>query len=195
MSSFTIELNQYFGVMKGMKGTSDSLFSSETDCHIKQIHNVVFKHSLKSIVDATAHIGGFTIPSALFNPQISFLAIEKDPNVFSLLQNNVNQIVLPNVKMFNESFVRLRAISCDAIYMDPPWGGRNYKENEFMSLFLDEINIVQLIVPDKKYFIKVPLNYRFQDLKDNEFTVYTLHTIKNYEGNDSFYLIELDTTV
>jgi 16S rRNA G966 N2-methylase RsmD len=51
----------------------------------------------------------------------------------------------------------------DVIYLDPPWGGNEYKNKDKIDLYLDEINVIDIINQmynfTKIIVLKVPNNF------------------------------------
>lgn len=145
----------------------------------KKINMIIEKHMKpycpikdSTIVDGTGGAGGDTIAFGHnFNNVIS---IELDIQRYEYLKNNVNAYNYKNVHVMNGDCTviipKLRNI--DIIYMDPPWGGKHYKEKSDLRLELSDMNIESVI---KLFFdpvqmssvphiivLKLPKNY---DLK------------------------------
>lgn len=147
------------------------------------------------IVDATGNVGGDTIGFAL-NKNISFVhTTEMMKENYDILKHNIGIYKLINkVKIENEDFTKflngLEANYCDLVYMDPPWGGQNYKYKEKMSLYLSNINVGELVKKIKernisKYVVlKIPFNFNitaFQNMSNiEEISVYNVPTTSFY---------------
>lgn len=113
-----------------------------------------------TVCDGTACVGGDTIHfSSAFR---EVFAWEVDTERFRALKNNINIYGIKNVTTINGSIVNSTG-ECDLLYLDPPWGGPEYKNNGAVELYLDGQNIKTLLVSLKKRFrqiaIKVPFNY------------------------------------
>lgn len=125
--------------------------------------------NIKTITDVTACIGGDTIQFALaFNHVHS---IELNDNNFNCLANNVNVYNLYNVTLHHGDCTSIFNWNTDVLYVDPPWGGPDYKQkttldlmigNKRIDLWLDEVllrkNRPSTIV------LKLPHNYNFKRL-------------------------------
>jgi hypothetical protein len=131
------------------------------------------------ICDATACVGGDSITfSMMFNKVIS---IEINDQWYGFLKNNVEQYKLKNVTIICGNAVEIipSLTGLDAIYVDPPWGGRDYKSKVLMKIRIGDKKL-ELIVTSffeligsriKLVAVKLPKNY---DLK------YFYSTIKSY---------------
>lgn len=184
---FTIKDNIIFTKEEGIDiskilYTKESQYSTTPPDEAEKIDNIIIK-SLKnieadkiSIIDGTANIGGNTISFAKKFKKV--LAIEKSPLNFQALKNNVEIVFKPKLKaetiLLNSSVVNvLKSVKSgeyDVLFLDPPWGGRHYRYFDKLDLFLDGINICNLI---KKYFkkfdlivLKVPANFNINLLKE-----------------------------
>lgn len=131
------------------------------------------------IFDGTAGIGGNTISFAIhFN---SVIAIEKNTERFEYLKENINLFNL-NVKLINGNVLDyIKTEVFDAIFLDPPWGGPNYKLEKLLSLSLDNKPLIEIITElkenNKIIIMKLPFNYNMNDF--NKFN-YQKHNVKNY---------------
>jgi len=126
-----------------------------------------------SIIDANAGIGGDTIYFSKYFKNV--YSIEKNKLHFEVLRNNINAINLKNVDLFEGNFMNiinnkdnnLLNNNHNILYMDPPWGGPEYKKQKYIDLDieLDEPNEKKLnIVINDLYplfnviFLKAPIN-------------------------------------
>ncbi len=123
------------------------------------------------IMDATSGGGGNVISFALNFPTV--IAIEIDKDMFDILSNNVIKAYkLTNVDLKNEDSTKaIYEHKHNVLFLDPPWGGRDYKDSFDIHLRLGDYDIVDLL---KKYLtiqqpklivIKVPFNYNKHDIE------------------------------
>jgi 16S rRNA G966 N2-methylase RsmD len=78
-----------------------------------------------------------------------------------------------NIEYYNESYLNLyKNLKQDVIYLDPPWGGPEYKEKKELDLLMGKESVATFLkkVIDSEWkpdfvFIKVPANYMFDSLK------------------------------
>jgi len=125
-----------------------------------------------NIVDATGGVGGDSIMlCATFG---SVISIELDQLRYSYLKHNLEQYNFKNVTPINGDSVAIipKLQFIDVIYIDPPWGGKNYKSKENLRLALGDVLIetfvekcfdknITMCFP-KIIALKLPKNY---DLK------------------------------
>jgi len=136
-----------------------------------QIKLIILKHfnNTKTIVDATAGIGCDTITFCKnFNHVIS---IEIDSTYFNFLKNNVNVYNFKNIELINDDCLMIIPTlkNIDVIFIDPPWGGKEYKKKSSIRLSISNINIENVILNflnptymlsiPKLIIIKLPKNY------------------------------------
>lgn len=160
------------------------------------------------ILDTCACVGGNIISFAQKFKQC--ICLEIDKTRYNLLVNNTkyfNNVISYNIdclvyikniinalieegelKKENNKIIKITEnYKYDLVFIDPPWGGIDYKQNKIMSLYLDEVNInkfIELSLLLSKYVsLRVPFNYNFNDLID--FNVYYMEKI--YTAKDSFY--------
>lgn len=118
----------------------------------------------KSITDATACVGGDTINFALNFREVH--SIEYSKENFDALRNNVNVYGVTNVSLYLGDCMKLYNWASDVLYIDPPWGGPNYRNLERVELFLDstrlDVWLEDLLSGPYRpsfVFLKVPSNY------------------------------------
>lgn len=148
----------------------------------EQINNIIlnFVDKESTITDSTAGIGGNSI---LFCKTFKFVnVVEKEYNLNIILKENLNDF--NNKKILIGSYNIFKyIIKQDVIFMDPPWGGNNYKLKNNINLFLDNINVLDII--DKMFnycrliCLKVPNNFNFKTLKTNfwNINIYNVHSV------------------
>lgn len=124
----------------------------------------------KTITDLTGCVGGDTILFGLNFKQV--YSIEYNSKNYSALENNVKKVYnLENVKLFHGDSTKIYNWKTDVLYLDPPWGGINYKEKKRIDLYLGDIRIDNYLNEilerenrPKYIFIKLPKNYNFSRL-------------------------------
>jgi hypothetical protein len=96
--------------------------------------------SVKRIVDATAHIGVDTINMSNVFPNATIDAYEIVPETYQALVKNIvrfkkQQRILPH----NEDITSWEpSYTLDFLYVDPPWGGKNYAKEDSIDLYLQK---------------------------------------------------------
>jgi 16S rRNA G966 N2-methylase RsmD len=116
------------------------------------------------VTDAMAGVGGNSLS---FASNFYFVnSIELDVKRFSYLVSNIDLYRKDNVLCIKGNYLDLmHKVYQDVIFMDPPWGGKSYKDFEDLSIELngrtlesicEEIRIAKLC---KMIVLKLPLNY------------------------------------
>ncbi len=145
-----------------------------------------------SILDCTGNVGGDTILFGLHFKQVH--SIEIDEENFRALNHNVSLYKFDNVHLhFGDSTKLFDKFATDIVYMDPPWGGPDYKTKTNLDVYLGKTRVDNFIKNDllsdkrsakerPKYIVlKLPFNYhwaRLKDVKDIEETF--VLRIRNY---------------
>ena len=156
-----------------IKTTEEGLYSitrrKDAERIIGLMKHVVGDLTTKSITDATGCIGGDTIHFA--NNYKFVHSIELNKQNFEALYNNVELYNFTNVALHNGDAVELFNWKSDVLYIDPPWGGPQYKEGKDLDLFMSktrlDVWIENILVRKSRpnyIFIKLPYNYNFKRL-------------------------------
>jgi 16S rRNA G966 N2-methylase RsmD len=144
--------------------------------------------STQNIIDATAGIGGNVINFSKNFLQVS--AIEINSVHYEVLKNNVNALDLKNIKLYNDNFlnfVEIHKNNNSIFFLDPPWGGKSYKNFKYFNLKLGKIMIHDVIniLYKKGYkyvFLKAPINLNVSPIIENVIYLnFNIH--KNINGN------------
>ena len=123
-----------------------------------------------TIIDATAGIGGNTVDFAKFFKSV--IAIEINNVHYTVLKNNLDILNIKNVSIINDNFLSVLdkiKDESDIFFLDPPWGGKNYKNFKFFNLKIGKIYIYSIIniLYSKKYkyvILKAPFNLNISPL-------------------------------
>ncbi len=165
--------------LTNLKIDTESISYITTPHEAKKITDIIAKHvsNFKNIkdsvlIDATGGVGGDTI---MFATQFgSVISIEVNSDRYNLLKHNVEEYKFNNVTAINgDSLIIIPKLPyIDVIYVDPPWGGKDYKTKDNLRLSLGSVEI-ETFVPNcfnsemtmcvpKLIALKIPKNY---DLK------------------------------
>jgi len=144
-----------------------NIFSTENQA--QQINNIILKYVTRDIIitDATACIGG---NSYFFTRDFKFVnSVEINENLFEILKNNLKNF--NNKQIFTCSFNIIKfIIKQDVIFIDPPWGGSIYKTKKKVDLYLDGINISEIVDSLYNYTnllaLKVPNNFNRNSISE-----------------------------
>ena len=115
-----------------------------------------------TVVDGTAGVGGNTLRFAAHCDAVT--AYELDAETFDFLQHNVSVLGLSGrVTCVRGSIVEQQhRVAGDLFFVDPPWGGPEYKNLDRCPLFLDGLPVGALLArlaPRFRYIaLKGPLN-------------------------------------
>lgn len=125
-----------------------------------QINNIILQYITKDsvITDATAGIGGNTV---YFFKTFKYVNIvELDINLMNILKNNIPKT--NNIYFVSYNIIKFM-LTQDIIFIDPPWGGSDYKSKKKINLYLDNINVIEIIDQMYNYTkivcLKVPNNF------------------------------------
>ena len=163
-----------------------------TNCIIDTICSQVNKEETNilygyNIIDATACIGGNTINFAKYF--FNVIAIELNKIHYSVLKNNISALNINNVTIHEGNFldiIKEKNIKSDIIFIDPPWGGFQYKVHKYFNLKLGNIpinEVIEKLLVDFEYVVlKAPINLNLNMLKD-EITFYKMNIYKNIKNN------------
>lgn len=163
-----------------LKINQESIIYITTPDDAEQITKIIVNHILKyypstsivNITDATAGVGGNTISFAQKFHKVN--AIELNQERFNYLSNNINAYQINNVVLYNDDCLKIVPTlpDNDIIFIDPPWGGKNYKNKDKIRLSLGEYDIEDIChqflnsnkmksVPNL-IVLKLPKNYDIQ---------------------------------
>ena len=174
-------INRYFPDKKGVDKkklliSNVGRFSVSFPKDAKKTAEIIKSYLGKNITitDGTANNGGNTIAFSHMFKKVN--SIEIDEKEYQILQNNIKEYKLKNVTTYNDDFVdKINTLKQDVIFLDPPWGGRNYKSKRNLKLFLGRKSLLHvtndLIDKCEMIVCKVPFNYDFTSLfKYSKFT-------------------------
>ena len=149
--------------------TEESLYSVSKIKGSNFLINVIKRYfnEIKKIIltDATANVGSDSINLSYYLKKVN--AIELDDINYKALVNNINVLKVRNIETFNsDSNKIISKLKQDIIYVDAPWGGRDYKTKKKLDLFLGDTNISTFYFNNqdfaKLFIFKVPYNYNLE---------------------------------
>ena len=119
-----------------------------------------------TITDSTACVGGDTINFARHFGHVHSIEIKEDN--FEALTNNVKVYDLQNVTLYHGDSTNLFNWNTHMLYVDPPWGGKEYRQHAKLELFLSGIRLdtwLERILVRKNrpnhIILKLTVNYNF----------------------------------
>jgi 16S rRNA G966 N2-methylase RsmD len=151
----------------------------------KTIANLISKHigsNEITITDAMACIGGDTLTFSHNFTKVN--AIELDKTRFEYLKHNMELFECNNIEYINDDYLRIMEnLKQDVIYLDPPWGGPDYKTKKTIKIKIGENKLEDIChkIIDKKLcrliVLKLPYNYDLTELKFYDFKMFVLNKI------------------
>ena len=156
-----------------LKLTEEGLYSitrrKDAERALSIMRSTIGDLKTKTITDATGCVGGDTIH---FANQFQFVhSIELNEENFKALQNNVEVYGFQNIALHNGDATKLFNWKSDVLYIDPPWGGPQYKEQPKLDLNMSDKRLdewlEQILLRKNRpnyIFLKLPYNYNFTRL-------------------------------
>jgi len=122
-----------------------------------------------TITDSTACIGGDTLNFASNFGHVHSIELKNDN--FDVLTNNVNVYGFNNVTLYHGDSTILFNWNTNVLYIDPPWGGKDYKKHKNLDLTLStkrlDIWLEEILSRKNRpqyVILKLPVNYNFNRL-------------------------------
>lgn len=121
------------------------------------------------ITDGTACVGGNTYSFAKSFVKVN--AIEIDPLRHSYLKHNMSILGLSNVVCSSGDITeQYKKQYQDVIFLDPPWGGPDYKQQQDIQLYLSQKELADVCIDMSLYCkyiaLKVPTNFNVDTLDE-----------------------------
>jgi len=173
--------------------TTEGMYSITYSYYAEKITNFI-KQSLSDdkidkmiITDATANVGGNSLNFSKYFKSVNSIEIS-DINCKVLKNNLIDVYKRNNINIICSDFLSIyKDLEQDIIFMDPPWGGKNYKKKKNIVLKLSNVNISLIIKECFKHklanmlVIKVPSNINLNELVRNiHYKKIEFFKIKNY---------------
>ena len=154
---------------------------SKIICYHLLEHNL---NPLKSIiVDYTSGVGGNALSFCKFFKLV--YAIELDKLRAEYLENNIEIYGFKNINVINKCAIEFNNeeilnLNPNIIFVDPPWGGSAYKNNENLTLNLGSMQLEDLVIDITKKFSEHYINIVNLNTKQ-----------KNNNYNNKFIVLKL----
>lgn len=149
-----------------------------------QILNILKKYCSPAytILDANAGMGGNSI---FFCKYFNFVySVDISQDSINYLEHNLREF--KNYYIINENCLDiLKIIKYDTIFFDPPWGGSSYKFKNSINLFINNININNIIQQLYLYknvkivCLKAPKNFNLVYIDSWKINVYNIYKTDN----------------
>lgn len=136
------------------------------------------------ITDATAGNAGNTIHFAYLFSRVNAVDISKVH--CDICKNNINTYKLDNVNIIHANYLGImNQLKQDVIFLDPPWGGPNYKKYSKVPLYLGprriDAIVSELFNSNAAKIIAVKIPYNFDLTNFYEHVHYKYITIYNFK--------------
>jgi len=169
-------------IYKKLKIDTDSISYISTPKFSDKITKIILSHVKDknlNITDCTAGCGGDTI--SFLNAFNQVISIEQNLVRFNYLLNNIKSYNLQHKsRLFCGSFIKILPLLVDytdVLYIDPPWGGKDYKKQKLLKLYIDDIPLETILLDyikinkrTKHIVMKLPINYNllfmYEKIKD-----------------------------
>jgi 16S rRNA G966 N2-methylase RsmD len=177
-----------------IQSDEEGLFSVSSKNVSKFICNIIKKYLRTinydevTITDATAGIGGNTLGFISNYGNVNSVEINKER--YNYLINNLKLYINvddKNIKFINEDYLKIyKDLNQDIVFFDPPWGGKDYKNNSNINLFLSDKNIINICNDLRDYasliVLKVPKNFNIKKfISDVNFKFLHIHKLNKMD--------------
>lgn len=184
--------------VRNMQFDDVALYSITPDEIADRMSELIVQYVSKNatITDAMACVGGNTISFSKYFETVN--AIELDENRCKMLRHNVNTFKLKNVNVFcGDTLNVIPVLTQDVIFMDPPWGGEDYKTKKEIDILINNIPLATIcnnFAKQCKYMaLKLPLNFNFKNFLNSVLLKpLKIHEMQNSGGHKicSFIILE-----
>ena len=136
---------------------------------LQKMVSVIDTPETKHITDATGSIGGDTIMFGLHFKTVE--SIERNYATMLALKHNVSVYGLNNINIHHGDATEVFNWYTDVLYIDPPWGGPDYKMKDSLELCMGPMKLdgwlTHILLQETRpryIFLKLPSNYNFESL-------------------------------
>jgi len=188
------DINMSLKNNKTLKITDKGLYSISKYNDAQWITDIIIKFLKNNnvnklqIIDGTSGIGGNTINFAKYFSKV--YAIEINKTHYDVLKNNLEALSIFNVEVYLDNFQNILEtlkMNCDIFFLDPPWGGKSYKNFKYYNLKIGKLPLYTIInnLYDKKFkyvILKAPYNLNISPIFSNiKYENMNIHS--NYKKN------------
>jgi 16S rRNA G966 N2-methylase RsmD len=158
------------GNYNGLKCDEEGLYSITHPKEADLISETIIEITNNNIhiVDMTAGCGGNMISFIKYFSYVT--GIEIDKNRFKLLKENLSKYEYNNYELIYGDSTNYYNNNYDVYFIDPPWGGPDYKKQLNVELHLSNYKLEEFILTlpkDKLIVLKLPFNYNIDGFKNN----------------------------
>lgn len=165
--------------------------------HLNKPKNPSIDLSKWTITDATSNVGGNTI-SFFMKGFGRVNAVEIDKLTCDILKNNLTVYGYSTNNVYCTDYLDIYLkLTQDVVFIDPPWGGPDYKKAKVLDLFLGKTNLIDICYDlmdkskTKMIVMKLPINYNLPALinkmpPDKKILVQKIY---RYKGHHSYNIV------
>ena len=165
--------NNYIGLNYDEEGLYSITYPKDADQISLSIIEILGTKDIY-IIDLTAGCGGNMISFMKYFTKVT--GVEINNNRYNILKANLAKYSFNNYELICGDTTQLELNDYDVFFIDPPWGGPDYKKNISVELYLSDLKLEDFIIKlpkNKLIVLKLPFNYNINNL--NKF-----HIIKQY---------------
>ena len=186
------------GIAKKLRFTDVSLYSSTPSDQSEFMTELLKSYhpdlADKTVTDGLACIGGNTWKLAECSKSV--YAVELDMLHADILMSNMKALGISNVTVIAANYLDvLSDIKQDIVFLDPPWGGTDYKFGDYrIQLSSNTVRTLEDIIANlsdkcQTCILKLPAGYRLEST--GGFPTVDTYDIKSYNGTVLYQLIVL----
>ncbi len=159
--------NNYNGLNYDEEGLYSITHPKDADIISLTIIEILGINNNIHIIDLTAGCGGNMISFIKYFNKITGVEINKER--YNILKTNLSKYSFNNYELINDDCINIINNNIyDIYFIDPPWGGPDYKKYINIELYLSDIKLEDflLMIPENKLIVlKLPFNYNIEKFK------------------------------
>jgi 16S rRNA G966 N2-methylase RsmD len=156
--------NNFYGLKCDLEGLWSITHPKEAEYISKKIIEIM-KTSNLNILDMTAGCGGNMISFLKYFNNVTGIEINKER--YEMLKNNLTKYNYNNYSLINDDCINYinnnnnYNYNYDVYFLDPPWGGPDYKKFDNIHLYLSDKqleDVINILPKNKLIILKIPFN-------------------------------------
>lgn len=159
-------------IRKQLKLDDEALYSVTDQATADRITTELLKivPATAILTDGTACIGGNTFSFCRAFQRVN--AVELEPAKFNFLKHNMGVLGVENASYYlGDILSYVDVLEQSLLFLDPPWGGPDYKQKERVNLYLSGIpldEVCRRFAPTTTYIaLKTPTNFNIEDFMES----------------------------
>ena len=179
-----------------LKFVESSSYSISYYYHAKWLADHIANNYGNNIIlaDVCSNVGGNTIEFAL-EGFTEIRSYDIDILACDALKNNLKlykKYIKGKVSVINEDANTQNYSDVTVFFIDPPWGGKDYKENSKMMLYLGDISLSTFInkhCMNAPVYCKVPVNFDLEQLEKDTYRTFEVYHMKTKKDRTIYDII------